>query len=396
MRRKILFGAVALLGLILILVVSVFWYIRSGHLDLAGYKVKLSGVELKSAKTQKPIGSVKEILTEFSVISYLEQKIEITKVVITNPDFRIEVDPHGRTSIDDLHAPPERPDKKETIKFISAYLEVIGGKLSFVDNSRDLSVVLPDFYAKFNSSDQERDDPANHPFEFGFSKPGTITLNGRAVDTVTAKIRAELGESSAKLKEFGVGSGLGTLDILGDITSYKPLKYDLKVDSNLTLDQIAHVFAPSTKLGGKAKFSGTVEGTGPEYKIEGALSSNALSAEGFNVAGFQVKSSVTGKGSEYTATGDVTTGRIGGRGIEISSVRLSPARLTGHGEDFDVTSGLALGTITSGKVSVSNLRGKLKADPRHLSLSDVTASVVGGTVSGNASVALSGGSSSVD
>src|SRR6185295_9871956 len=262
MRRKILFGAAALLGLILILVVSVFWYIRSGrldlylqgqiiaalkdvgidatieesHLDLAGYKVRLSGVELSSSKTQKKLGSIKEILTEFSVISYLEQKIEITKVVITNPDFRIEVDPHGRTSIDDLHAPPERPDKKETIKFISAYLEVIGGKLSFEDKSRDLNVELPDFYAKFNSSDQQRDDPANHPFEFGFSRPGTVTLNGRTVDTVTASLKAELGESSAKIKEAWVKSGLATVEIQGKLTSYRPLKYDLKVDSNLTLD----------------------------------------------------------------------------------------------------------------------------------------------------------------
>ncbi len=422
MRRKILFGAVALLGLILILVVAVFWYIRSGrldlylqgqiiaalkdvgidaeigqaHLDLAGYKVKLSDVKLSSAKTHKPIGSVSEILTEFSVISYLEQKIEITKVVITHPDFRIEVDPQGRTSIDDLHSPPERPDKKETIKFISAYLEVLGGKLVFVDNSRNIEAKLPDFYAKFNSSDQQRDDPANHPFEFGLSQPGTVTLNGRTVDTITARITAELGDSSAKLKEAWVKSDLATVNILGDITSFKPLKYDLKVDSSLVLDQIARVFAPSTKLGGTAKFSGTVEGTGVDYKIAGGLSSNALSAEGFNVAGLQVKSSLTGSGAEYTATGDVTTGRIGGRGIEISSVRLGPARLTGRGADFDITSTLALPTIKSGKVTVSALRGKLTADPDHLSFSDITASVVGGTLSGSASIALSGGSSKVE
>jgi hypothetical protein len=209
-------------------------------------------------------------------------------------------------------------------------------------------------------------------------------------------VKAELGESSAKLKEAWVKSDLAKLDLTGKVTSYRPLKYDLNVESELELDQVARLFAPSTKLAGKAKFSGTVAGAGAEYKIEGGLSSNSLSAEGFNVAGLKLDTAVNGKGAEYTASGDVATGRIGGRGIEISSVRLSPVRVTGRGDDFDITSGLSLPSIKSGKITVSALRGKLTADPDHLSLSDITASMIGGTVSGSASIALSGGSSRVD
>jgi uncharacterized protein involved in outer membrane biogenesis len=111
MRRKILIGAVSLLGLILLIIVGVFIYIRSGrldnylrdqivtaladvgitaeiggaHLDLRGYKVTLEDIKLSASNGKQRFGSIERLTAEFSVISYLKQRINITQVEIVHP-----------------------------------------------------------------------------------------------------------------------------------------------------------------------------------------------------------------------------------------------------------------------------------------------------------------------
>jgi hypothetical protein len=155
MRRKILFGAVALLGLILILVVSVFWYIRSGrldlylqgqiiaalkdigidaeigqaHLDLAGYKVTLSDVVLKSAKTQKPIGSVRDShRVQSSPTSNRRSRSKRWSSPNRTSASRWILRDALRLMTCTRH-PNVRTRRRRS--FISAYIEVIGGKLSY-------------------------------------------------------------------------------------------------------------------------------------------------------------------------------------------------------------------------------------------------------------------------
>jgi translocation and assembly module TamB len=421
-RRKLLVGAISTLGVVLVLLIAVFWYVRSGRLDarleyeievalrdvgidarfervsldIRGYKVTLNGVTLSSLKSGKELGKIDEVVVEFSVLDYLRQKVEINEIMVTRPTFHFEVDPQGRTFIDDLHAPPERPKDKEAITFTDAYIEVKEGRLTFDDKVRNINGEVPDFYAKFNFTDESFLERSAHAFEFGFSKPASLTFDGRKVDNVNAHTIAVLGETSASIREFWISSNLGRVDATGALPGYKPLQYDLKVESELLLGEIGRIFAPANQLGGKAKFTGTISGSGSKYKVDGALNSDSLTAEGLRVNGVKVETNVSGSGSDYNATGDLSAGPISGRGVQINSVRLSSARVTGKEGDFDLTGGLSIPALKSGKIAVSGIRGAVTADPDHLRLSGFTASVIGGSLTGNASVGLSGGASSVD
>ena len=422
MRRKLLVGAASLLGLILILVIAAFWYVRSGrldallqreiksalkevgvtaeigraHLDIRGYKVTLSDITFFSEKTGKKLASVGEIETDFSVIDYLRQKVEITRVVVTRPELYFEIDPHGRTSIDDLHAPPEHPEKKETIKFTNASVEIRDGTLRFVDKSRNLEGDIPSFHATFNSPGERSEGQTAHPLEFGFDKGASLTYEGRRIDDVSLRIKADLDETAATVREVLIGSPLGKVRAYGGVTQYKPFRYDLNAEADVFLAEVARVFIPSVGIAGRVKVSGSITGTRGDYKVAGNLSSDSLTAEGLQIARVQMKTDLSGNGPEYHATTDLSSGAIKGRGIEIGSLRLGPARVTGRNSDFDLTGAISLPSINSGKVAITGARGRLTADPSHVGLSDLSASLLGGTLSGSASVAVSSGASRLD
>src|SRR5215210_3971282 len=160
MRRKFLIGAATFLGLILILAIAVFWYIRSGRLDLyiqgrlveafkefgiraeiektrlsiTGYTVTLDGINLYAGDAQEAFGKIKNIKVGFSVLSYLKQRINITEVTVTEPQVWVTFDKDGRFNLAALHEPPSKQQAKENaITFLSAYVHLVNGQLYFND-----------------------------------------------------------------------------------------------------------------------------------------------------------------------------------------------------------------------------------------------------------------------
>src|SRR5438552_8986982 len=125
--------AALLLGLLSLLVLAIIIYIRTGgldrilreqiiaglkdvgiraeigntNLDITGSKVTFKDLYLYVEGEDKPFAKVESIEGEFSVISYLAQRINLTKLTIVRPDIRIEIDEQGRTVLDKLKTLPE-------------------------------------------------------------------------------------------------------------------------------------------------------------------------------------------------------------------------------------------------------------------------------------------------
>src|SRR5436190_8250807 len=165
MRRKLVIGAISFLSLILLLVIAVFIYIRSGqldlflqrqviaaladvgitakigsaHVDIRGYRVTLENVELYAGDGEKPFGAIDKLSAQFSVLSYLHQRIKITQVEIVHPHAWLEHDAKGRFNLDSLHSPPSKKEAKEDqVTFLTSNFEVSNAELTFVDRQKDI------------------------------------------------------------------------------------------------------------------------------------------------------------------------------------------------------------------------------------------------------------------
>ena len=429
MRRKFLIGAVSFLSLILLLIIAVFWYIRSGrldlylqqqvveafadagiratigntHLDLRGYRVTLEDIKLYAGNEEKLLGSIDKLSAQFSVLSYLHQRIKITQVEITRPRAWIEIDEKGRSSLDALHAPPSKEEVKEKqVTFLTSNFVVKDAELNFVDKRRDISAQVTGLIAHLVPLTPESiDDKLDHRLEIGFG--ASMKVEGREIHNITTNIVAHVTDHSAEIlsangePQFKITSDLGKITANGKVDSFKPVKYSLTdVHADVALDQVARVFAPDTKMSGRVDFAGSVEGTGADYHATGAIDSKEVSASGFRVAGIRVRTDIIGREADYKGKASLATSEITGGGVTITSLAMGDATVKGNNLNFDVTGALSLAALKSGEITVSGVKAALSLDRNKATVSQLTAQVLGGSVSGSATVAYGGGSSQVD
>jgi len=429
MRRKLLIGAISFLSLILLLVIASFIYIRSGqldvflqrqviaaladvgitakigsaHLDIRGYRVTLENVELYAGDGQKPFGAIDKLSAQFSVLSYLHQRIKITQVEIVHPHAWIEYDEKGRFNLDSLHSPPSKKEAREDqVTFFTSNFEISDAELTFVDRQKNITAQIGNMVAHLVPLEAAAiDDKFNHRLEFGFTG-ATATFEGREIHDITTNILAHVTDKNAEIlvqdgePQFKITSDLGMIKLNGKVESFEPFKYSFsEVHADAALDQIARVFLPDTKMSGKLGFNGQVDGTGADYHATGALESSAVSAEGFRVSGIHVKTTVSGKGDEYNGKASVSSSEVSGRGLTISSITFNDATIKGKAADFDVAGALNLAALKSGQITVSSIKSTLVLDRDKAVLSNFSASTLGGQVEGSATVAYGGGSSKV-
>jgi len=473
MRRKLLIAALVLVGLLLLLFIAGVFYIRSGrldlylqaqviealgefgiraeignaHLDLRGYKVTLDDVSLYAGDGKNSFGKIKQMTAEFSVISYLRREINITHVVVDQPEVWMTVDAQGRSNLDALHGPPStEEEKKSAVTFLTAMFEVKNAALHYDDLQRKISALIPYDPAQnltgltLTLTPREAralEDKLNHDLAVNLDKASVI-YEGRQINNLQSSASAVVHYDEKNRAEqhiddlsFKFSSDVGNLNAGGNITSFTPLQYNLpQFQATAFLDKLGSVFAPDLKMKGAVSFNGEGSGTDADYNAKGKLTANSLSAanvtvaglqvdtrvngkgtnyhatgevtssaltaEGFRVGGIRVKTNVDGKGDEYNATASLSTGQAAGRGVEIAAVRVDDAKIKGTGERFNASAALKVSALKSDRVSVSGLSGRLTADRSKASLESFTAETLGGTVAGNATIAYGGGSSSVD
>ncbi len=431
MRKKLLIGAISLLTLFLLLILGVFIYVRSGrldsylrdqivagladvgitaeigkaNLDLRGYKVTLEDIKLSATNGKKRFGAIDRLEAEFSVLSYLNQRIKITNVTIVHPSASIEFDKQGGFNLDSLHAPATKKKaagEPDDVLFATADFKVTQGEIHFVDLKNDTTVDVADLGIHLVPNDPNATaNSFNHRLELGFNQ-AKATIDGRAIEHITANVLARVTDTEVEIPavnnepQFVVTSDVGNVTLIGKVESYKPLKYnfsDVLVDANLT--QVARVFAPETKMAGDVRFVGQLDGTGADYHASGEIEGKTVSAAGFRVAGLNVKTNVTGRNDEYNGKANLTSSQVTGPGLTASSITFSNATVDGKELDFDVAGALNIAALKSGEVTVKGLKGSLAVDRNKASLSRFSADVLGGSVAGSATVAYSGGSSQV-
>ena len=431
MRKKLLIGAISLLSLILLLIVGVFIYIRSGHLDnylrdqivtaladvgvtadigrthldLRGYKVTLEDIKLSAANGKNRFGTIESLTAEFSVISYLKQRINITQVEIVHPSAWIEIDKQGGFNLASLHAPERKEEaKEEGVRFLTSNFVVKDFEIHFVDlknnttfDANNLNIHLVPL------TPESVEDELNHRLEMGL-KDATASFDGRAVRDINVNIMAQVTDHNAEILMdnnnqplFEIGSSLGSIKLKGKVESFKPFKYEFpEVRVSAKLAEVAQVFSPSTRMVGDFEFTGSFAGEGSDYKADGSIQAKAVSAAGFRVSSVNVKTNVTGKGDEYQGRATLNAPQLSGPGLNITSITFSDGKISGKELNFDVTGALNLAALKSGEVTVKGLKGTLSVDPNKATLNRFSAETLGGVVTGSATIAYAGGSSSVD
>jgi translocation and assembly module TamB len=449
-----------LLGLLSLLALAIIIYIRTGgldrilrdqiiaglqengiraeigdtKLDITGSKVTFKNFQLFLEGEAKPFVKVEQIEGEFSVISYLAQRINLTKLTITRPEVWIEIDEQGHTVLDKLKTPPEtdKQTKDERLKFFTAAYILQEAKIHLTDRKNQITADIENFAVTVTPRETNAlEDKLNHVLAAGFDK-SKATYQGRDIRNLTFELKGNVTEENAEIESLSLKSEVLELFGKGQITGFAPLKYNFKeVKVETQLEEVSRVFAPDMTLRGRTVFEGVVDGENDAYTAKGKLTSNDLQAagaritnlsmiidargkgaeykadaeiasanvtvEGFHISGVQLKADVNGQGDEYNATANLATAQVSGKDVIANSIHLSNLKGNGKGGAFDVSGALTLASLKSGQFFLNNLRGQLSADNNKLTLSQFSAQALGGSINGTATVGYKGaGQSHVD
>lgn len=428
MRKKLLIGAVSLLGLVLLLVVSAIFYIRSGRLDryvqseivralaevgikaeigstkldLGGYRVTLKDIRLLFEESSAELGSIEQIEVTFSVVNYLAGQIRIDELKVQHPRIKLLVDEQGKVNLSNLRSPPSKGDidEEEAVTFLGARAIIENGEIDYEDRLRNTKALIPDLQASIEPVALLAQDRLNHDFTMSFEK-GNASIEGRPVQRIALRISGghiegpgDLKASTARLGELKLEADGVSTTVNGEITSFDPFSYKFDTRADLDLSEIARI-GQLGPMSGRPVFVGTVQGTGSDYKVRGALESGSVSASGFTISSAKVDADGGGRvenngstGVSYRADVNARTGSVAGRGMAIDSVRLTEAILEGRNEDFEIAGGLQVGSVKTNKVELRGISARIEADREKISLPTLQASLLGGQVAGSAAVSL--------
>jgi translocation and assembly module TamB len=452
MLRKIRNAALFLLGLILLLAIAAVIYIRSGgldkilrnqiiaglkengiraeigdtKLDITGSKVTIEKLALYDEGGDKPFALVERIEGEFSVISYLAQRINLIKLTIVKPEVWIEIDERGQTVFDKLKSPADSSKSKDDrLKFFTATYDLQDAKIHLIDRKNRVTADIANLTATLTPRESDLlEDKLNHVLAIGFNK-SSATYEGRQIHNINLKLEANITEGNADIHSLTLNSEAVNVYSKGQISSFAPLTYNLKeVKIETELAETGRLFAPDSGLSGRAVFEGAVEGERDTYAAKGRLTSGDLHAagarisdlillvdakgkgaeynadaeivsgnvnvEGFRISNVRLTADVTGNGAEYNAKADAASAQVSNKDLTIDAIRFSSAQVKGREGLFDATGALTVSAFKSRQVSLSNLRGQLSADNTKVTLSQFSAQALGGNVNGTASVAYKG------
>lgn len=422
MRRKLFIGALAVLGLLSILIISAIVYVRSGRLDqwlqaelqetllergirseigrlsldITGSRVELENIKLYDRNGASPFASVQKVAVQFSIVDYFKQKVTITSIEVVRPEIWIELDEKGRSNLQSLRTSSEPKKREEQVTYLGARVTVEDAKFNFLDRQRNLSTVLPDLDATFVPLDAST-DRLNHKLSLT-SDAGIVSYEGREARGLKFEIESNVKEeeavSSADVSKLIISSDLGQAEASGRVV-FKPLSYDFSAKATLGLAEFARVFSPGTPMKGNAALVGSIEGKESDYHFAGTVSSNSLAVEGYSISGLKLETTLGGKGAEYLGDANARATAITASDFASSGLRVE-GKLRGDGRDLGLEGGFSLSSVRSGRITVSDLRARLAVDQSRVALSEIRGSVFGGRLTGSASIAHSSGQSNVN
>jgi translocation and assembly module TamB len=408
-RNAAITAVVAVVAAALLVIVALLLY-RTGQVDrviaeqikrtlaeygvraeIGGFRTKfgprsaeVTGVELYDQQTGEHIGKIDRLVATVRVEDMwalnLRRNVNLETLEIDGLELWVLFDKEGRSNFRNLRLPPPTERRRINFSYSTARVTLRDAVIHYGDERHEISgearnlraTVLPDDPAAPAESRMNR-------VELAFDN-STFTYDGRAVNNISASAKARLDQLRAEIQELVLKSPVAEARLEGSLEDWRALRYKMRVTSSVDLTEISNVFRPETTLRGAGRFQGTVEGEGDEYKVTGAVESDALAAGNIRLKNLNVQiDRASGRGIEtYDAQGRAVAELLTAGDFQLNLLQVRGG-VMGTGTDFRFLGELRAAAARSGATSIANLI-----------LSDAAAELKDGEVTATAGRATAG------
>ncbi len=311
--------------------------IREFHATIPPDTVEMSGIELFDAQTGEKLGKIDRLAATIRVEDLyalnLTRNINLRDLKIEGFELWVTFDAEGRSNFRNIHIPPPEPNKRILFAYSTAHVEVKNGVVFYGDARHEISGEARNLQATI-----QPDDP-NAPAESRMnqitfsSTDSTFTYDGKLISDIDVQAQARANQTRAEIRELTIKSPVGEARLQGTMDDWRALRYQMTVTSSVDLTQISNTFETSTALRGTGNFSGTVTGEGDKFKVEGAIKSDALAADGVRLQGLNLNGSGNVQGKNYEINGRAVAALLNTGDFQFDTLQIV-GKVMGTGTNF--------------------------------------------------------------
>lgn len=263
----------------------------------------------------------------------LSRDFRVDSTDIDGAEVWVKFDENGKSNFSNLHFVEEKQNGFVNLNYTSAKFSLQNGLIHFGDVQHKIGADAKNI--RFEIQPENFDVPDEQKrYKFALnSTDSNFVYDEKPVEPISIEAQGIVYREGAEITQLKLNSPVASSTLSGNIEGWQDLKYNLKIDSTVDLMQAATLFPNGTALRGVGTFNGTVTGEGAKYKIDGAISSDALSAANVRLKGLQVNATVEGEDSIYNANGKAIAEMLTFEDFKIDYPQLV-GNVRGNGTDF--------------------------------------------------------------
>lgn len=296
------------------------------ELKNATFNDKISGEKLFFIRDAKIGLTVKNLYAW-----QLSRDISVDSTDVNGAEVWVKFDENGKSNFSNLQFVEEKTNINFNYSSITFNLK--DGLIHYGDVSRKLggdakNIVLSLAPESFEVPDEQK----RYKFDLA-SDDSNFVYDQSKLEDIDLRVQGITDSKGADITGLKLTTPIGESTLKGRVDGWESPKYNFEIESTVDLTQTSNVFPLGTSLRGIGNFKGTVSGEGENYKVNGEIFSESLSASNIYLKGLNVNADVNGQGSMYEANGKAIAQLLTFEDFKIDYPQLV-GMIRGSGTDF--------------------------------------------------------------
>ncbi|MEO6392300.1 MAG: translocation/assembly module TamB domain-containing protein, partial [Pyrinomonadaceae bacterium] len=299
--------------------------------------VEMRDVKLYDAKTGEQLGKIDRLIATVRFKDLfalnLRRNIDLEALDVDKLEVWVKFDGQGNSNFRNITLPAANPNKRILFSYATAKIKLNNALIHYGDELHRISGEARNLVATV-----EPDDP-KAPVESAMNRitfattNSTFVYNDRPVNNIDISAKGRINQTRAEIEDLTLRSPLAEAHLKGTMDDWRALRYRMELTSTVDLTQASDILQTGATLRGSGTIHGTVTGEGSKYQVTGDVSSDALAADDIRLQKLQVTASGSGAAASYEANGKAVAELLTAGDFQLNQMQMIGG-IRGTGTDF--------------------------------------------------------------
>src|SRR5215470_13924706 len=311
--------------------------IKEFHSSIPPRTVEMSGIELFDSATGAKLGKIDHLSAKIRIEDLyalnLRRNINLEDLTIDGFEAWVAFDEQGQSNFRNIHIPAPEPNARILFAYSTAHVQIRNGVVHYGDAKHEISGEARNLQATVQPDDPSAPVSSRMNTVTLSLTDSTFTYDGRPIDKIDLNARGRVNQTRAEIQELILKSPVTETHLSGTMDDWRALRYQMNITSSVDLTEVSDTFETNPTLRGIGNFTGTVNGEGERFTIQGGVKSDDLAADGVRLQGLNVTANGKVQGKTYEINGKAVADLLSSGDFQIDALQLA-GNVMGTGTNF--------------------------------------------------------------